>query len=145
MGRKTASKKKRSAGDESGDNGADDNTPFSIDVLTSRLADRLLSTNTCESSEEAASVSAAIVEECFADATPGAKTEDAVSPMATLITEYFEQLSGEMAEEMVRSALGVVSVEEDQSSDDENEDDDDERPGPDAGFQSRQSGYREKL
>ena len=132
MGRKTASKKKRSARDESGDKGADDNTHFGINDLISRLADRLLSTNTCESSEEAASISAAIVEECFADATPGAKREDAVSPVATLLTEYFEQLSGETAEEIASSVLGVAAV--DQSSDDENDDDDDERPGSDIDF-----------
>ena len=134
MGRsKTASgkSKKRSSGDESGDNDTNDNVPFSNDVLTSRLADRLVST-TCESAEEAASISAAIVEECFADATPGTKKEDAVSPMSTLLTEYFEQLSGETAEDVARSVLGVAAV--DQSSDDENEDDDDERPGSDIDF-----------
>ena len=131
MGRNAASKKKCSAGDESGDNDADDNTPFGIDELTSRLADRLISTNTCES-EEAASVSAAIVEECYADATPGAKKGDAVGPMATLLAEYFEQLSSEMGEEMARSVLGVEAAPgQDQSSD---EDDDDERPGSDIDF-----------
>lgn len=134
MGRKAASKKKCSAGDESGDNDADDNTPFGIDELTSRLADRLISTNTCES-EEAASVSAAIVEECYVDATPGAKKGDAVGPMATLLAEYFDQLSGEMGEEMARSVLGVEAAPgQDQSCDDENEDDDDERPGSDIDF-----------
>ena len=135
MGRKAASKKKRSAGDEFGDNNADDNVPFSVNELTSRLADRLVSTNSCDSSEEAASVSAAIVEECFADATPGAKKGDAVGPMATLLADYFEQLSGEMGEEMARSVLGVEAAPgQDQSSDDENEDDDDERPGSDIDF-----------
>jgi len=136
MGRsKTASgkSKKRSSGDESGDNDTNDNVPFSNDVLTSRLADRLVST-TCESAEEAASISAAIVEECFADATPGTKKEDAVGPMSTLLTEYFEQLSGEMAEDMARSVLGVEVQGEDQSSDDDNDDDDDERPGSDIDF-----------
>ena len=132
MGRKTASKKKCSAGDESGDNDADDNVPFSVNELTSRLVDRLVSTNSCDSSEEAASVSAAIVEECFADATPRTKKEDGVGPMATLLTEYFEQLSGETAEEIATSVLGVAAA--DQSSDDENEDDDDERPGSDIDF-----------
>ena len=123
MGRKTASKKKLSAHDESDDNDINDNVSFSTDELTIRLVDRLVSTNTCESAEEAASVSAAIVEECFADA---------VSPMSTLLTEYFEQLSGETAEDVARSVLGVAAV--DQSSDDENEDDDDERPGSDIDF-----------
>ena len=132
MGRKAASKKKRSAGDEFGDNNADDKIPFGINELTSRLADRLVSTNSCDSSEEAASVSAAIVEECFADATPGTKKEDGVDPMATLLAEYFEQLSGETAEEIASSVLGVAAV--DQSSADENDDDDDERPGSDIDF-----------
>ena len=134
MGRKTASKKKLSAHDESDDNDINDNVSFSTDELTIRLVDRLVSTNTCESAEEAASVSAAIVEECFADATPGTKKEDAVGPMSTLLTEYFEQLSGEMAEDMARSVLGVEVQGEDQSSDDDNDDDDDERPGSDIDF-----------
>jgi hypothetical protein len=146
MGRKTASKKKGSARDESGDNGADDNFPFSNDVLTSRLADRLLSTNTCDSSEEAASISAAIVEGCFADATPGTKKEDSVSPMVTLLTEYFEQLSSETAEEMARSVLGVKEVQgEDQSSDDANEDYDDERPGSAIDFSDDEDGDGEYI
>ena len=68
----------------------------------------------------------------FSCATPGTKKEEVVGPMATLLTEYFEQLAGKTAEEIATSVLGVAAA--DQSSDDENEDDDDERPGSDIDF-----------
>jgi hypothetical protein len=130
MGRKTASRKKRSAGDKAGSDDGD--APLNSVELINRLADLLLSTNTCESSQEARGTSEAIVEDVVGlgdERTP----EDVAGPLATLLADYFDELTAEKAEEMARSVLGAAAMkEDDQSSDDDsNNSTDDEGPGSD--------------
>ena len=113
MGRKTAKKRQ-----ESVDASASNDILLNTNETTVRLANLLLSTNTCDSPEEATSTSEAIVEEIDL----GATKEDVVGPLTTLLLEYFDQLTPEKAEEMARSVLGIVATQEDgQSSDNSDE------------------------
>ena len=118
MGRKTTKKRQQQSVDASSRN----DIPRNADEITARLADLLLSNSTCDSPEEATSTSEAIVE----DVDLGTK-ENVVGPLASLLIDYFDQLTPEKAEEMARSVLGAVAAQEDdQSSDDDNNNDNDD-------------------
>ena len=117
MGRKTAKKRQQSV-----DASASNDIPLNTNEITVRLANLLLSTNTCDSPEEATSTSEAIVEEIDL----GERKEDVIHPLTTLLLEYFDQLTSEKAEEMARSVLGVVATQEDDQSSDEDGNNDDE-------------------
>ena len=120
MGRKTTKKRQQQSVDASSRN----DIPLNADEITARLADLLLSNSTCDSPEEATSTSEAIVEDVDLG---GATKENVVGPLASLLIDYFDQLTPEKAEEMARSVLGAVATQEhDQSSDDDNNNDNDD-------------------
>ena len=110
MGRKTAKKRQQSA-----DASASSDIPLNADEITACLADLLLSNRSCDSPEEAACTSEAIVEEIDL----GVTKEDVVSPLTSLLIDYFDQLTPEKAGEVARSVLGVVVTQEDDQSSDE--------------------------
>lgn len=121
MGRSKAARKRQS-GDAPSNDDIDNNDPLSVDDVTARLSDILLSTSTCDSPEEATSTSEAIVD----DVDLGKVKEDVVGPLTTMLLEYFDQLAPDKAEDMARSVLGVVAIQEDdQSSDDDGDNNDD--------------------
>ena len=120
MGRKTTKKRQQQSVDASSRN----DIPLNADEITARLTDLLLSNSTCDSPEEATSTSEAIVEDVDLG---GATKENVVGPLASLLIDYFDQLTPEKAEEMARSVLGAVAAQEDdQSSDDDNNNDNDD-------------------
>ena len=120
MGRKTTKKRQQQSVDASSRN----DIPLNADEITARLTDLLLSNSTCDSPEEATSTSEAIVEDVDLG---GTTKENVVGPLASLLIDYFDQLTPEKAEEMARSVLGAVAAQEDdQSSDDDNNNDNDD-------------------
>lgn len=103
MGHSSRSKTQRSKARSKDDVKQD---ALSEDQLTDSLSSHLLSSKLCDTSEEAVPTAEAIVDECYNN---DSDRSDAIGPMATLLMEYFDQLTEYKANDIAGAVLGVVT------------------------------------